>query len=83
MRGSAPVAIQKQLRMSYRLKKEEPLAAGIRRLAREQLEQALGEIKAVSHEDGGAAVFATRKHIKRTRALLRLAAVERHAQKQA
>ncbi len=58
--------------MSYRLKKEEPLAAGIRRLAREQLEHSLGEIKTVSHVDEGAAVFATRKHIKRTRALLRL-----------
>ncbi len=58
--------------MSYRLKEDEALAPGIRRLAREQLERALGEIKARSHEDEGAAVFATRKHIKRTRALLRL-----------
>ncbi len=58
--------------MSYRLKKDEPLAPGIRRFAREQLEQAIGEIRALAHADEGAAVLATRKHIKRTRALLRL-----------
>lgn len=58
--------------MSYCLKKDEPLASGIRRIAREQLERALCEITGFSHQDEGAAVHATRKHIKRTRALLRL-----------
>ncbi len=58
--------------MSYRLKKDEPLAPGICRIAREQLEQALCEIRGQSHQDEGVAVHATRKHIKRTRALLRL-----------
>ncbi|HEY3662099.1 MAG TPA: CHAD domain-containing protein [Chthoniobacterales bacterium] len=58
--------------MSYCLKKDEPLASGIRRIAREQLEKALCEIKGLSHKGEGAAVHATRKHIKRTRALLRL-----------
>ncbi len=62
--------------MSYRLKKDEPLASGLRRIARERLEKALGEMNGFSHEDEGAAVHATRKQIKRTRALLRL--VRRH-----
>ena len=54
--------------MSYRLKTGEGLAAGIRRIAREQLEGALCEIAA----DEADAVHATRKHIKKTRAVLRL-----------
>jgi len=58
--------------MSYRLKKNEPLAPGIRRIAREQLEKAIGEIEGLAHQDEGAAVHATRKHIKKIRALLRL-----------
>ena len=41
--------------MSYRLKKDEPLAPGIRRIAREQLEQAPGEIKGLSNQDEGVA----------------------------
>ena len=58
--------------MSYRLKTDGPLAPGIRRIAREQLQGALGEIKGLIHLDEGAAVHATRKHIKKIRALLRL-----------
>ncbi|MEO5717151.1 MAG: CHAD domain-containing protein [Chthoniobacterales bacterium] len=58
--------------MSYCLKKDEPLAPGLRRIAREQLAKALGEMNGFSPEDEGAAVLATRKQIKRTRALLRL-----------
>lgn len=59
--------------MNYRLKKDEPLASGIRRIAREQLEKAEQEILGLADEDEGGAVLAMRKHIKRTRALLRLA----------
>jgi CHAD domain-containing protein len=58
--------------MSYRLKTDETPALGIRRIAREQLESALGEIKGLIHQDEGAAVHATRNHIKKIRALLRL-----------
>jgi CHAD domain-containing protein len=58
--------------MSYRLKTSEDLAVGIRRVAREQLEGALCEIAAVTTGDEATAVHATRKHIKKTRALLRL-----------
>jgi CHAD domain-containing protein len=58
--------------MSYRLKTGEDLAAGIRRIARAQLESALGEIATVAAGDEAAAVHATRKDIKKLRALLRL-----------
>ncbi len=71
-RASPRIGFKSPLQMSYRLKKDEPLAPGIRRIAREQLEKALCEIKGLSHRDEGAAVHSTRKHIKRARALLRL-----------
>ncbi|CAN5549291.1 CHAD domain-containing protein [soil metagenome] len=58
--------------MSYRLKTEESLAAGIRRIAREKIEGALREMEGVTAGKEAAAVHATRKHIKKTRALLRL-----------
>ncbi|MEO8440229.1 MAG: CHAD domain-containing protein [Spartobacteria bacterium] len=58
--------------MSYRLKTEESLAAGIRRIAWEQLEGALCEMKGMTAGNEAEAVHATRKHIKKTRALLRL-----------
>ena len=47
-------------------------AAGIRRIAREQLSKALGEIEKISTAESGPAVHDTRKHIKKVRALLRL-----------
>ncbi len=58
--------------MSYRLKTNEPLAGGIRRIAREQLESTLGQIGQVAGGKEAAAVHSTRKHIKKQRALLRL-----------
>jgi CHAD domain-containing protein len=58
--------------MSYRLKTDEALATGIRRIAREQLEGALGEIADVTTGEEAAAVHETRKHIKKIRAVLRL-----------
>jgi CHAD domain-containing protein len=62
--------------MSYRLRIREGLATGVRRIAREQLEGALREIAVVTTGDEAAAVHATRKYIKKTRALLRLIRAE-------
>ena len=58
--------------MSYRLESNENPAGGIRRIAREQLGKALCEIEKVATAKSGPAVHATRKHIKKVRALLRL-----------
>ena len=58
--------------MSYRLKTGEGIAAGVRRIAREELESALCEIAAATPTNEAAAVHAARKSIKKTRALLRL-----------
>lgn len=58
--------------MGYQLERDETPAAGMRRIAREQLEKALGEIEKLSSAQASAAVHATRKHIKKVRALLRL-----------
>jgi CHAD domain-containing protein len=58
--------------MSYRLKINETLPAGICRIAREQLEDALGEIVGFATGEEDAAVHATRKDIKKIRAVLRL-----------
>ncbi len=58
--------------MSYSLKQDEPLPAGVRRIVREQLEKALNEMTGLKHKDEGAAVHATRKRIKKIRAVLRL-----------
>jgi len=58
--------------MSYRLKTGEGIAAGTRRITREELESALCEIAAVTTGNEADAVHAARKCIKKTRALLRL-----------
>lgn len=58
--------------MSYQLEREETPAAGIRRIAREQLAKALVEIEKISEAKARAAVRETRKRIKKVRALLRL-----------
>lgn len=58
--------------MSYRLTSDEGLATGIRRIAREQLVGALRVIAATTADDEATVVHTTRKHIKKTRALLRL-----------
>ncbi len=58
--------------MSYCLRKDEPIAPGIRRIAREQLEGARLRIRQITAGKEAAAVHATRKHIKKIRALLRL-----------
>ena len=78
MGGSAPDRRRAQFAavMSYRLKTNEMLAAGIRRIAREQLEGALGKIGSMVAGKEAEAVHATRKHIKKIRALLRLVRTE-------
>jgi len=58
--------------MSYCLQKDEPVASGIRRIAHEQLADALYQIGQVTDGKEAAAVHATRKDIKKIRALLRL-----------
>lgn len=58
--------------MAYRLQTDETPSNGIRRIAREQLEKALREIGRLCTARAAAAVHATRKHIKKLRALLRL-----------
>ncbi|MGH8095594.1 MAG: CHAD domain-containing protein [Chthoniobacterales bacterium] len=54
------------------MKTNAALAAGIRRIAREELEGALCEINGVTAGEEARAVHDTRKHIKKARALLRL-----------
>jgi len=58
--------------MGYCLQTDEPVASGIRRIAREQFAGALCQISQVTDGKEAAAVHATRKHIKKIRALLRL-----------
>ncbi len=58
--------------MSYCLKTDATLPAGIRRIAREELESALCEINGVTAGRQARAVHEARKHIKKARALLRL-----------
>jgi CHAD domain-containing protein len=58
--------------MAYRLSFDEPPSAGVRRVASEQLEQALGELEDGMTKDPVTAVHEARKSVKKTRALLRL-----------
>ena len=58
--------------MSYCLQTDEPVALGIRRIAREQLAGALCQISQVTDGKEAAAIHATRKHIKKIRTVLRL-----------
>jgi CHAD domain-containing protein len=58
--------------MSYRLKTDEGIADGIRRVMREQLEGGICEMSRATEGTESKAVHATRKRIKKARALLRL-----------
>lgn len=58
--------------MSYRLENDETPTEGVRRIAREQSGKALREVGKLSTPDSASAVHATRKHLKKMRALLRL-----------
>jgi CHAD domain-containing protein len=57
--------------MSYRLEPQEPLGAGIKRIAREQIDQALEQLTA-NPEGRDEAVHDARKRFKKIRAALRL-----------
>lgn len=58
---------------AYRLRGDEPIADGIRRVARGQLLDAQQELASPPSGDAGQAIHATRKRMKRLRSLLRLA----------
>ena len=58
--------------MAYRLEFTEPPAAGTRRVAAEQLDNAIGELENGASEDPVTAVHEARKSLKKTRGLLRL-----------
>ena len=57
--------------MAYRLKVSEPFEAGVRRIGLQQIDRALGQLQ--SNQAIAVGVHATRKGLKRIRALLRLA----------
>ncbi len=59
--------------MAYRLKPEESLARGIRRIAEEEIDAALDELNCTGESDSEEVVHDIRKRFKRIRALLRLA----------
>src|SRR5882672_1152282 len=56
--------------MPYRLRKNEPVAKGIKRLAAEQIDYARGQLAQTG--DTEKAIHEARKSVKKTRALLRL-----------
>ena len=58
--------------MPYRFKLDEPIASGVRRIAREQIARAGLELDRVSAGGAAAGIHESRKAIKRLRALLRL-----------
>src|SRR5688572_28848189 len=58
--------------MAYRMEFNEPPAAGARRVAAEQLEDAVGQLQNGMSDDPVTAVHEARKDLKKTRALLRL-----------
>jgi hypothetical protein len=57
--------------MPYRLRKNEPVAKGVKRLAAEQIDYARGQL--AQNDDAEKAVHEARKSVKKTRALLHLA----------
>src|ERR671910_1096929 len=59
--------------MAYRLKDSEGMASGLRRIARKELEKAGAELAGESGSGADEAVHETRKHLKKARAVLRLA----------
>ena len=61
---------------AYRLRRDEPLADGIRRAARGRVQSALGQLRGRTKSSPGEAVHEARKDMKKLRALLRLARAE-------
>lgn len=58
--------------MAYRLRPGEPVSDGLRRSAREQLDQAIDELSTRVGDDPVDAVHEARKALKKARSLLRL-----------
>lgn len=58
--------------MSYRLEAHESLPTNIKRIAREQVDQALGQLRHLPHDDRDEAIHDARKCFKKIRAVLRL-----------
>lgn len=58
--------------MAYRVKQREGIATGARRIVREQLARAIDELEGRRSDDTGTAVHEARKHLKKTRAAIRL-----------
>jgi CHAD domain-containing protein len=58
--------------MAYRLKPQEGIATGTRRIVRKELARAIDELEGRRSDDAGTAVHEARKHLKKTRAAIRL-----------
>ena len=58
--------------MAYRLKQREGIAAGVRRIVHKELERAIDELEGRRSDEAGTAVHEARKHLKKTRAAIRL-----------
>jgi CHAD domain-containing protein len=58
--------------MAYRLKRREGIATGVRRIVAEELERAVDELEGRRSDDEVTAVHEARKHLKKTRAAIRL-----------
>ena len=58
--------------MAYRLKQREGIATGVRRIVRDELARAVDELEGRRSDDAGTAVHEARKHLKKSRAALRL-----------
>ena len=59
--------------MAYRLEAGETLPHGLKRIVREQLDDAIAGLRSARGSDAPAAVHNARKDIKKTRSVLRLA----------
>ena len=58
--------------MAYRLKKREGIATGVRRIVRAEIARAIDELEGRGSHDTATAVHEARKHLKKTRAAIRL-----------
>ena len=58
--------------MAYRLKQREGVATGVQRIVRDELERAVDELEGRRSDDIGTAVHEARKHLKKSRAAIRL-----------
>ncbi len=59
--------------MGFQLKLDEPLAEGVRRIVKDQIDKALDELTGLSEESPEEVVHGARKRFKKVRAVLRLA----------